>query len=74
MATTKEVVKSTQASIWLQPDGPFTAAQVFESGQSGMTDKTKPVGGRTAVYARDQFARPRLLTSLNDLPGDLANF
>jgi hypothetical protein len=74
MATTKKTVKATQASVWLQPDGPFTAAQAFEVGQVGMTDKTNPVGGRTAVYGRDQFGRPRLLNATRDLPGDLANF
>jgi hypothetical protein len=63
--------KSTEHSIWLSPDGNFTAAKPFQVGQVGATGKTDPQGGRTAVYGRDAFGRARLISTLNDVPGDL---
>jgi len=66
-----EPSKSTQHSIWLPPDGNFTAAKAFQVGQVGANGKSIPRGDRTAVFARDEFGRPRILTSLDDVPGDL---
>ncbi len=66
-----EPSKSTQHSIWLPPEGNFTAAKPFQVGQVGATGKTIPRGSRTAVFGRDAFGRSRILSTLNDVPGGL---
>ncbi|MCP4083156.1 MAG: hypothetical protein GY743_23285 [Planctomycetaceae bacterium] len=63
--------KSTFHSIWLPPDGNFTAAKVFQLGQVGANGKTIPRGSRTAVFGRDAFGRSRIVSSLNENPGGL---
>lgn len=45
-----KVAKQTNSVIWLQPDGPFTAAAPFQRGQAGMGDITLPGPGERTVF------------------------
>lgn len=63
--------KSTFHSVWLSPNGNFTAAKVFQIGQVSATGKTIPRGTRTAVFGRDAFGRSRIVSTLNGNPGGL---
>jgi hypothetical protein len=62
---------STQHSIWVAPNGNFTAAKPFQIGQVGATGKNVPRGSRTAVFGRDAYGRPRIVSALNEVPADL---
>lgn len=70
-----DIVKQTQAIIWLQPNGPGTAFKPYGVGKKagGMTGKTVPFAGRTPVYGRSEYGTPVAIATNEEAPGDLPN-
>lgn len=51
--------KQSNAAIWIQPDGPFTAASPFQRKQAGLGDITLPgPGERTVFFHKAANGRP----------------
>ena len=71
--TIKEVVTQTQVAIYVQPDGPFSPMVVYEEGQTGIGDITRPgPGARTLNFRADVFGNPVALNATRAAPGQPA--
>ena len=69
------IVGQKEITIWLQPEGPGTAYDVYGIQQkaAAMTGKAIPGPGITPVYGRDRFGNPVPIRSSKEPPGDLPN-
>lgn len=55
----QQILKQSEAAIWIQSDGPFNPASPFQRGQAGLGDITLPgPGDRTVFYGTDAFGFP----------------
>lgn len=66
----EQIAKQTEAAIWLQQDGTFTAAAPFQRGQAGLGDITLPgPGDRTVFFGTSAFGNPVPLGAERAPPG-----
>jgi len=68
-----KIVGQTEVTVWLQPNGPGTAYDVYgiQKKAASMTGKALPGPGITPTYGRDRFGNPVSIRESKEPPGDL---